>query len=325
MRVRMTVVAAGAVLAAACSDVNAPTGLDGLGPLAEIVDGRDVGVGNQHFFWLPPIVRGHRRWGGSNLTGLAPKVEIFECTGGEVDPCSSLGNAVKELTALTGRDSKKERGDGNDDDDNDDDDDDYDFRGRGNHYHVNWHTKRGSSDGVDPGTYRICVSLPTENLTLNLGHADVLVGRNGKEVKNARADGNVPLVDGRTLPIKFRIQDGYLDGGSDPGCPGAGGGPTLATLSGTVTLNGLPQSGVTVQLFQFSPVPFPTLGSQVGGDVTTDGNGSYSFGGLLPGFYAVCAVHSGPLSGAVAPCPEGSVGYTLFLPAGLTVPQNFAF
>jgi len=303
MRVRMMVVVAGAVLAAACSDVNAPTGLDGLGPLAEIVDGRDVGVGNQHFFWLPPIALG-RRPGGLNLTGLAPDVKIFECTAEGVDPCSSLGNSVAEFTALTARGSKT-------------------ARGRGNHYRVKWHTVRGSSDQVVPGrTYRICVSVGT----LNLGHADVFVGSNGKVVKDARAHDNVPLVDGSTLPIKFRIEGGYDEPGvgSDDGCPG--GGPTLATLSGTMTIDlgfGPPvgAGGRDVTLFD-------ELGTQLG-SVTTPGSGFYSFVDLTPGgTYTVCAL---AITGLVLPggtasicLDNGLVGFTRILESDPTT-QDFAF
>ena len=302
MRVRMMVVAAGAVLAAACSESSAQTGLAGPGPLFEIFDGRDA-AGNQHFFWLPPIVLGPSPSSGSNLPGLAAEVKILECTGDplEGDPCSSFGSAVT-FTTLTGPGSET-------------------VRDGGDHYIVNWHTDLGEGDGVVPGgTYRICVSADG----LDLGHADVLVGSNGKDVKDARANGYVPLVAGSTLPIKFRIEDGYDELGvvSDAGCPG--GGPTLATLSGKVSLDdNPPQSPVIVTLFEFSPST--GLGRQVGDPVTTDDDGSYQFENLPVGvLYAVCADEIGSLEGAFAPCPSGSVGYILFLPPpGWT--QNFGF
>jgi len=160
--------------------------------------------------------------------------------------------------------------------------------------------------------------------SLNLGHADVLVGRNRKDVKNARPD-NVPLVAGSTLPIKFRIGDGYdlPDAGSDTGCLG------FATLSGQVTFKVtltppappvpvlIPVLGVTVTLFDES-------GGRVDNPLnplTTDEYGVYSsFVDLTPGTYTVCASGT-PISGAVlsdatvGACSSG-VGFTLPLYAG---------
>ena len=55
MRIGWAVVAAGALVAVACTESNTPAGP--LGPLAEIVDG-SIGGGNTSFFWLPPLVLG---------------------------------------------------------------------------------------------------------------------------------------------------------------------------------------------------------------------------------------------------------------------------
>ncbi len=46
-----------------------------------------------------------------------------------------------------------------------------------------------------------------------LGHADVDVVASGGELKNVDTDGFIPLLDDRTLPIKFRIEEGVLDCG----------------------------------------------------------------------------------------------------------------
>ena len=295
MRVRMMVVAAGAVLAAACSESNAPTGLAGPGPLFEIVDGNQGG--NSSFFWLPPIVLGSSG-GGSNLTGLEAEVKVFDCAATPPDdPCSTLGSAVADFTTLTGPGSET-------------------VRDGGDHYIVNWHTDRGLS----VGRYRICVSVDD----LNLGHADVLVGSNGKDVKDARANGYVPLVAGSTLPIKFRVEDGYLTGESDAGCPG--GGSPSPTLLGMVISNGSPVLGVTVTLFDNS-VPPVALGSR-----TTAEGGSYSFVDLIPPLalgstYTVCApeiVGQLLLGANASTCPPGWVGFTETLAASLWF-QPFVF
>jgi alpha-tubulin suppressor-like RCC1 family protein len=79
-------------------------------------------------------------------------------------------------------------------------------RVQGDQYHVNWHTKDFSLDPAK--TYRIRVLL----LGLEIGFADVDVVSNGNELKMVSTNDFVPLKDGRTLPIKFRIEQGVLAG-----------------------------------------------------------------------------------------------------------------
>jgi len=296
MRARIMVVAAGAVLAAACSEFSMPAGP--ASPWFEIVDGRDAS-GNQAFFWLPPIVLGSSD-GGANLPGLKPEVRIFECIEGN---CFALGSeAIASFTTLTGPGSET-------------------VRDGGDHYLVNWHTDAGLGDGAVPGgTYRICVSLEG----LNLGHADVFVGSNGKEVKNARTNDNVPLVDGSTLPIKFRIEKGFDTYPSDGGCPG-GAPATSATLQGAVTLDGSP----VVPSDPFSSPVIVTLwdsdGDRAGFYPVT--LGFYEFPNRDPGEYTVCAPVLGTLPDQppTVACPDGSLGYAVTLVAGSTIIQDFTF
>ena len=129
-------------------------------------------------------------------------MKIFQCTGGD---CGDLSTEpVADFTTDTGPGSETVRDDGD-------------------HYIVNWHTNDAvTGTSVASGTYRICVGLQGNNGDMTLGHADVLVGDNGKAVKNARTDDSVPLVNQSTLPINFRIEAGYEDGGSDGGCGGGG-------------------------------------------------------------------------------------------------------
>jgi len=81
------------------------------------------------------------------------------------------------------------------------------------HYQVDWHA--GDYD-LDPAkTYRILVSVGG---TL-LGFADVDVVASGRELKNVNTGEFIPLVEGRTLPIKFYVQRGTVatigpDGGT---------------------------------------------------------------------------------------------------------------
>jgi hypothetical protein len=71
-------------------------------------------------------------------------------------------------------------------------------------YHVNWDTKEKPL--VDGTTYRIQVFVGD----VRLGYADVQHADNRAELKNLDTQEFVPLVDGRTLPIKFRIESGAL-------------------------------------------------------------------------------------------------------------------
>lgn len=68
----------------------------------------------------------------------------------------------------------------------------------GGHYHLNWSTR-----GVAAGSYRLGVSVGG----MQLGHADVqIVSR-----RSANGGGDdVVLAQGRTLPVRFRVEEGAL-------------------------------------------------------------------------------------------------------------------
>ena len=69
-------------------------------------------------------------------------------------------------------------------------------------YIVNWHT---NDAGLDPArTYRIRVLLEG----LELGFVDVDVVSSGKELRSVQTNEYIPLLNGTTLPIKFRIERG---------------------------------------------------------------------------------------------------------------------
>ena len=69
---------------------------------------------------------------------------------------------------------------------------------------MNWHT---NEFGLDPAkTYRISV-IAGGHL---LGFADVDVVNSGAELKRVDTGLYIPLKDGRTLPIKFRIEEGAV-------------------------------------------------------------------------------------------------------------------
>lgn len=112
------------------------------------------------------------------------------------------------------------------------------------HFIVNWHTDQFGFD--DTKTYRIRVLV----VGTELGYADVDVVNSGKELKNVVTEESKPLVDGRTLPIKFRIEEGavFVVGSS---------GGTIVALEGEVALEVPPAAltkevGITVEYFEFN-------------------------------------------------------------------------
>ncbi|MGH7664629.1 MAG: hypothetical protein ACRENI_10095 [Gemmatimonadaceae bacterium] len=72
------------------------------------------------------------------------------------------------------------------------------------HYHVNWDTGEPELDVAK--FYRIMVSVGNQEL----GFADVDPVARGSNPRNARTGDAIPLTDGRTLPVKFRIENDGL-------------------------------------------------------------------------------------------------------------------
>jgi alpha-tubulin suppressor-like RCC1 family protein len=89
------------------------------------------------------------------------------------------------------------------------------------HYIVNWHTNEFDLD--EATTYRIRVLVDGTEL----GYADIDAVSSGRELKSVNTDQYIPLKDGRTLPIKFRIEVGAAQ---EPG---------LFTIAGPDDLAGL--------------------------------------------------------------------------------------
>jgi len=75
-------------------------------------------------------------------------------------------------------------------------------------YQVDWHTDRFNLDPAK--TYRITILVDG----VVLGFADVDVVSTGGQLKNVNTGEYIPLLDGRTLPIKFRIENGAIPAGT---------------------------------------------------------------------------------------------------------------
>jgi len=165
-----------ALLATTCQDASSPakTSL----PDLEIVDGA-TNNGNQHFFFLPPL-RPLPAHNGAFDAALTPVVEI--CV---LAQCGS--SAIATYTRTSGEGSDVVRVDLS-----------------AEQYAVNWHTDLFE---LDPAlTYRIRVLVGGREL----GHADVDVVARGSELRRVDTGEYIPLLDGRTLPIKFRIEQGAV-------------------------------------------------------------------------------------------------------------------
>jgi hypothetical protein len=178
MRVHSLMMLTISAAVAACSDTPSPLAGPSR-PSTEIMDGAHGG-GNQSFYFLPPLVA--NPGSGVNLTTLSPVVEI--CTWDGTGCTDLLAHFTTDLaTTTTTQPGNSETVRLSEDGDI-----------------VNWHTDAFNLS-VD-ATYRIRVILNNAEL----GHADVDVVGSGKDLKNVNTGEFIGLLDGRTLPIKFRIE-----------------------------------------------------------------------------------------------------------------------
>jgi len=138
-------------------------------------------AGNPHFFWLPPMVKNPSTSGDFDAT-LAPVVTVCAWTD---TGCDSPLIATFTTTSGPGDQTVGVDADGQ-------------------HYSVQLHTR---DLGLEEGTtYRIRVTV--EGLVL--GHADIQVFLNQGAAKNTDTGSDITLVDGQTLPVKFRIEQDAL-------------------------------------------------------------------------------------------------------------------
>ncbi|MFL5380949.1 MAG: beta strand repeat-containing protein [Longimicrobiaceae bacterium] len=162
------------LVAAACTaDAISPTAP--AGPRETISDAAHSGA-VPGFYFLPPMVP-QPTYSGTFDAALQPRVEICELSG------SACVTTIATFTFGTGASNVK-------------------LDAAGQQYQVNWKT---SDYNLDPAkTYRISVYQGT----FRLGYADVDVVGAAKDLKNVDTNQYIPLLDDRTLPIKFRIETG---------------------------------------------------------------------------------------------------------------------
>jgi hypothetical protein len=128
------------------------------------------------FYFLPPLAK-QPVYGGTFDANAQPVVRICRRDGAACGPLvaefTMQSDAGSEIVRLVAEDE---------------------------HYVVNWHTDRFD---LDPGsTYRVQV-LEAGN---PLGHVDVQVVGSGRELRSVDTGVAIPLLNGRTLPIKMRIE-----------------------------------------------------------------------------------------------------------------------
>jgi hypothetical protein len=90
----------------------------------------------------------------------------------------------------------------------------------GNHYQVNWQT----DDVTFPPNMYYRVSVVDNSTGTPWGHVDVYLGATGQGFHSINTADFTPLLDGRTVPIKFRIDNGATPSGGSGG--GGGGVPS---------------------------------------------------------------------------------------------------
>jgi hypothetical protein len=141
-------------------------------------------------------------------------------------------------------------------------------------YAVNWHT---DTFNLDPAKhYRISIFVDA----FRLGYADVDVVGTGKELKNVDTNQYIALVDGRTLPIKFRIETGIVAS------------VAVAPASATINSGQTQQFTATLTDLHGNTVSRPvTWATSAAAFATIDGGGLAT--GVAPGTATVTATSGG--------------------------------
>ncbi len=174
------------------------------GPNNIISDGSHS-AGNPNFFFLPPLVgnpTSSPNYDADKFNGrLHPVMVVYSLPDGEA--CTGTPQDGPKAVAVVLEEEM---------------------------YKVNWDTRAANLDANT--TYRLCVMSSADGGTL-LGFVDLLPISGG--VKNARTGEVFAFNDGRTVPVKFRIEDGALS--YDPANPALLGTEfTVDNTGGSITL-----------------------------------------------------------------------------------------
>src|SRR5688572_4290279 len=180
LRSRVARIIVSLLLVTGCSDQPLPTGLTPDGPRLDVADASSSYKSG--FYLLAPMVS-QPSYGGTFDATLSPTVEICELASG------ACGAVIATYTTTDGPDGEFVR-----------------LQADEQSYQVNWHTNQFALSTT--AFYRVSVRAGIDNTLL--GYADVQPVSNGSGLKKIDTDEYIGLVDGRTLPIKFRIESGIV-------------------------------------------------------------------------------------------------------------------
>jgi hypothetical protein len=170
------------IFLAACSDSAAPAEPTMRPPSKPTMSISDAAHdGNAGFYFLAPLV------------AQPPKTGTFDATRSVSVTVCPLG--VRAAAACTGSPVRVSP---------------VEVDVNGNHYHANWKT----DDVVFPSDAYYRVSVIDNATGYEFGHVDVFLGSTGRGFHTIDQDQFTPLLDGRTVPVKFR-----LDAGARPTMP----------------------------------------------------------------------------------------------------------
>ena len=177
---------------AACNGDQPPTSPVPSGPSREVSDGANGFAGNKNFFFLPPLAKDPSkdpdyeatRFDGAQLSRLS--IEVCPLPFADADLNGRCDNFVKQIPSSAIAVSIADP-----------------------MYYVNWKTDDASPALSTSIFYRIRVLLDGKEL----GYAELdPVSRN--EIRDAETGALIPLQPGRTLPIKFRLEENAV--GTEP-------------------------------------------------------------------------------------------------------------
>ena len=143
--------------------------------------------GNPHFHFLPPLAKSPTY---SGVSDDSQPVNVVVCAWNTA--ASQCGDVVAAFSRVSGTGSEVVR---------------YDAAEQ--RYLVNWHTDRCLTGPctLDPATtYRIRVLSGV----LELGFVDIKVAATGGQAKRLDNGDYISLVNGRTLPVAFRVEQGAV-------------------------------------------------------------------------------------------------------------------
>jgi hypothetical protein len=184
------------------------------------------------------------------------------------------------------------------------------------HYLVNWDTRLPGYSAGD--TVRIAVSVAGTQL----GFADVAVIQNGSGAKNVDTDEFIPLVDGRTLPIKFRIETGIA--GSITVSPAAAAVAPGATQQFTARVTDLHGNALAGRPVSWSAAPCARITATGLATGVTPGSGSVvATSGALSATGSLTVVPPAAAEPSLQPVQEPEPGPKVWSPTGTNGQENF--